>query len=134
MDDIKTVFAGRRILVIEDDVLLGIELMEELETIGAEPIGPVMSVTAALHAVQTYQRIDAALMNVKLRGETSVAVADALIERHIPFLFVTGDDTFVRELYPQIPYHPKPAQMPMLIEALATVLSCSKTEQPHGDP
>ena len=114
--------------------LLAMELMEELEQVAAEPIGPMMSVTVALNAVKTYHRIDAALMNVRLRGEASLPVADALIERHIPFLFVTGDDAFVRERYPDIPYHPKPAHIPMLMEALAHLLSCSKKEQQHANP
>ena len=91
MTDIRAVFYGRRILVVEDNILLAMELMEELEKIGEEPIGPMTSVTVALHAVRTYNRIDAVLMNVDLGGEASVPVADALTERHIPFLFITGD-------------------------------------------
>ena len=107
--------SGRRILVIEDDALLAMELMEELEEIGAEPIGPMMSVSAALDAVQTYQQIDAALMNVNLRGELSFPVADK----------------FVSERFPEIPRHPKPAHMPALIAALGELLrSSSLTSDP----
>ena len=125
MSDPKAVLAGRRILVIEDDALLAMELADELEEIGAEPIGPMMSVAAALEALRTYQEVDAALLNVNLRSEASFPVIDALTERRIPFLFVTGNDEFVRERYPDIPYHPKPADMPVLIATLAELLQGS---------
>ena len=123
MSNPKQVLVGRRILVIEDDTLLAMELMDELEEIGAEPLGPMMSVITALHAVKTYERIDAALTNVNLRAEVAFSVADALSERGVPFLFVTGNDEFVRKRYPQIPCHPKPADMPFLIAALCELLN-----------
>lgn len=50
-------------------------------------------------------------MNVNLRGELSFPIADALTERGVPFLFVTGNDKFVRERFPEIPRHSKPAHM-----------------------
>ena len=109
-------------LVVEDDALLAMELVEELEAIGAVAIGPVMTVVSALEIVRNEAEIDAALMNVNLRGELSFPVADALIERSVPFLFVTGNDKFVSERFPDIPRHPKPAHMPALIAALGELL------------
>ena len=114
--------SGRKVLGVEDDALLAMELAEELEAIGAVPIGPAMTVVSALEIVHRETRIDAALMNVNLRGEVSFPVADALAERGVPFLFVTGNDQFVSERFPQIPRHPKPAHMPMLIKALGDLI------------
>ena len=68
-------------------------------------------------------RPDAALLNVHLRGAVSFPVADDLIRREVPFLFVTGNDAFVRQHYPTIPAHPKPSHMPLLLRALSDLLS-----------
>ncbi len=114
---------GRRILVIEDEVLLAMEMIDDLEEIGAVPFGPVPSVSGALEVLRSSQRFDAALINVHLRGEASFDVADALIARKIPFLFVTGNDGFVKQHYPDVPAHPKPSDMPVLIKALGDLLA-----------
>ncbi len=125
----ENVLSGRKVLVVEDDALLAMELAEELEAIGALPIGPAMTVVSALEIVHNEARIDAALMNVNLRGELSFPVADALNKRRVPFLFVTGNDRFVSERYPQIPRHPKPAHMPTLIEALGELIRTSQNPE-----
>ena len=62
----KVVLTDRCILIIEDNPLLAMELIDELEQIGAVPVGPMMTVASALNAVRTYERIDFALMNVNL--------------------------------------------------------------------
>lgn len=125
----KTVLTDRRILIVEDDPLLAMELAEEFEQIGAMPVGPVMTVASALIAVRTCERIDVALMNVNLRGELSLSVVTALVERGVPFLFLTGDDAFVRELYFHIPCHPKPARMPVLIKELSELAQSPASEK-----
>ncbi len=132
----EDVLSGRKVLVVEDDALLAMELAEELEAIGAVPIGPAMTVVSALNIVHNEKRIDAALMNVNLRGEVSFPVADALAKRGVPFLFVTGNDQFVSERFPGIPRHPKPAQMPMLIKALSDLIAtaCQAECQPGQVP
>ena len=113
---------GRRILVVEDEPLLADELMDELLGIGAGPIGPVPSVDLALQALADGPKPDAALLNVYLRGAESFPVADDLIKRGVPFLFVTGNDAFVRQRYPTIPVHPKPSDMPLLLKALSLLV------------
>ena len=118
----ERILAGLRILVVEDEPLIAMELIDNLEDVGAAPFGPVMTVAGALSIVRSGEPLDAALLNVNLRGEASFPVADALIERGVPFLFVTGNDAFVRERYPRVPRHPKPAHMPVLIEALGQLL------------
>lgn len=117
------VLVGRRILIVEDEMLLAMEMIDDLEQIGAEPIGPVPSVSGALDILRSEQHFDAALINVYLRGKVSFPVANALVARNIPFLFVTGNDGFAREHYPGIPIHPKPSDMPVLVTALGDLLA-----------
>jgi DNA-binding response OmpR family regulator len=112
---------GRTILVAEDEILLGLELVDELQDRGAIPIGPTPSVERAITAIQN-EPLDAALLNVFLRGQIAFPVADALRARNIPFLFVTGNDAFVREHFPDVPAHPKPYEMATIVAALDLLL------------
>lgn len=119
----KSNLTGRRVLIAEDEPLLAFEMVDELKELGVEPIGPAPSVEEALKSINGPESMDAALINVHLRGKLSFELADALIERRVPFLFVTGNDGFVREHYPSVPIHPKPADIPALVEALQMLLN-----------
>ena len=81
--------AGRRILVIEDEALIALDLQELLDQCGAKVIGPAVSVSQALGAINE-NHIDCALLDVKLGDETADAVAVALEQRAIPTVLVTG--------------------------------------------
>ena len=116
------VLVGRHVLIVEDEPLLALELVDELEMMAAHPIGPVPSVGAALAVIEHARKIDAAIINVLLRGEPSSPVADVLLARGIPFLFVTGDDLFVHEHYPEVPVQPKPADIWKIVDALKLLL------------
>lgn len=114
---------GARILIVEDEPLLALELIEEVERAGAMPLGPAASITEALSFIESGERIDGALVNVYLRGELSFPVAAELTKRRICLLFVTGNDSFVRQHYPDTPVHPKPSDMPKLIQELSLHLA-----------
>jgi CheY-like chemotaxis protein len=83
------VLAGRRILVVEDEALIALDLQELLDQRGAKVIGPAVSVSQALEAINK-NHIDCALLDVKLGDETVDAVVAALKQRAIPTVFVTG--------------------------------------------
>ena len=75
---------------------------------GATVVGPAGGVTAALDVISS-EEIDGALLDVNLGGEQSFDVADALAERSIPFVFVTGyGGAGVRDRYPNAPTLQKP--------------------------
>ena len=113
--------AGTRVLVVEDDPLLAFELMEDLQTAGAVPLGPLSTVETALSFVDQVERIDAALVNVVLRRQLAFPVVDALRSRGVPVVFVTGDEKAVRERFPEVPVHSKPVNSKSIIMNLATV-------------
>lgn len=83
---------GRRILIVEDEYLLANDLHDVIREAGAEVLGPVPSVAAALALIAAEAVIDAAVLDVNLRGEMVFAVADALVARGVPFTFATGYD------------------------------------------
>lgn len=79
----------RRILVVEDEALVAMLVEDALEDAGFGVIGPVRSVAQALEALEA-EAPDAAVLDLNLAGENSVAVADALVARGIPFVVATG--------------------------------------------
>ncbi len=83
--------AGCRILVVEDDCLVGMIVKDMLEEAGAEVMGPVPGLGQAL-ALAEEGGIDAAVLDVNLgEGETSFPLADRLAALGVPFLFATGN-------------------------------------------
>jgi PAS domain S-box-containing protein len=78
-----------RVLVVEDEPLVAMELMMEIEDGGALPIGPATSCDQALALIRE-GGADLALLDGNLNGERIDAVADLLAARDIPFAFVSG--------------------------------------------
>jgi hypothetical protein len=86
---------GCRILLVEDEYLIGFDLRNELLDCGAEVIGPVGDLDMAFDLVQTEGWLDAAILDLNLRGELAFPLADQLIRRGVPFVFTTGYGTEV---------------------------------------
>ncbi|KMS59702.1 histidine kinase [Novosphingobium barchaimii LL02] len=80
-----------RILVVEDEPLVAMELMMEIEDGGAIAIGPATSCEQALAMIRE-ARPDAALLDGNLNGEKIDPVADMLAAHDTPFAFVSGYD------------------------------------------
>ena len=78
-----------RVLVVEDEPLLAETLCDLLQDAGLEPVGPAATVAAALRLVGQ-GRIDAALLDIRLKRETSFPIAHVLRQRGIPWVFLTS--------------------------------------------
>jgi CheY-like chemotaxis protein len=81
--------AGLRVLIVEDEAMIAMLLEDQLDELGCVPIGPATSVRDALARVEA-ESIDAAVLDLNLRGARSYPVAEALAARGLPFLFITG--------------------------------------------
>jgi PAS domain S-box-containing protein len=81
--------AGKRILVIEDEPLVAMEMEAILEEAGCEVAGLAGNLVSAKRLV-TEGRYEVALVDVNLAGEPVHELAAALREKRIPFAFVTG--------------------------------------------
>jgi PAS domain S-box-containing protein len=111
-------FEGKRILVVEDEAMVALNVISALEQLGARPIGPAHSVKQALAAIAG-ETLDAALLDANLSGAQVDAVAAALTRKDVPFVFVTG---YTRDSLPaafrSAPILPKPFTEAELIAAL----------------
>ena len=114
---------GRRILLVEDEMMVAWLLSDMLEEIGCRVVGPVVSVAQALDVIGR-EALDAALVDVNLNGELSYPVADALKALAVPFLFSTGyDRSRLREDYRHLPMLQKPyhyAELEKLLSLMFT--------------
>jgi CheY-like chemotaxis protein len=81
--------AGRRILVVEDEMLVLMQIEMALEDFGCSAVCVAASVAEAA-AILVGESFDAAMLDINLGGEKSYPVADMLIRRSIPFVFSTG--------------------------------------------
>jgi CheY-like chemotaxis protein len=80
----------RRVLVVEDEALIALFVTDQLAELGHIAVGPAFSLPEALHLASTAS-IDLALLDLNLRGVFAGEVADLLIHRTIPLIFMTGD-------------------------------------------
>ncbi|MEZ5971484.1 MAG: PAS domain S-box protein [Hyphomonadaceae bacterium] len=80
---------GKRVLVVEDEPLIGMVLTDYLQEAGCEIVGPAQSAEQAEQMART-EAIDAALVDGNLAGQRADKIVSALRERRIPFAFVTG--------------------------------------------
>lgn len=80
---------GKRILVVEDEALIAVMVEDMLMELGSHVVGPAGTIEAALELARQ-ETIDAAVLDVNVRGERIDPVAEALIARGVPVLFATG--------------------------------------------
>ena len=83
---------GMRLLLVEDHYALATNLADVAVQAGADVIGPVATVADALQLIEALPELDAAVLDVHLREETSYPVADALRARRVPFCFASAQD------------------------------------------
>ena len=112
-----------RILVVEDDAVIGMMLEDMLRELSCEPIGPAGSVRVALKFIEETPVIDAAVLDCNLGGEKVWPVADCLANCGIPFVFSTGYGAAGLEpRFAGVPVLNKPYSRPALGHVLLTLL------------
>lgn len=86
---------GRNIsvLVVEDEFLIAMDLQMILELNGYDVIGPVASIAAALNLLEGEQP-DVAVLDVNLRGQPVVPVAERLQRMRVPFVLASAYSSF----------------------------------------
>jgi len=80
---------ARRVLIVEDEAMIAGLIESILGAAGWSVVGPVATLERALETIDREQ-LDAALLDVRVNGHDAYAVADVLIERGVPFIFVSG--------------------------------------------
>ena len=112
------------VLIVEDEYSLAEELRSELTDAGAVVIGPVGNIERAIELVNGENRIDAAVLDINIRGDYVFPLADMLAERGIPIIFATGyDDLSIPSRFAHIAICVKPVRHLALIEAISAAVN-----------
>ena len=79
----------RRVLIVEDEGVVGLLLEDMLTDLGYEVAGVAARLGEGLQKAET-EEYDCAILDVNLDGRPSFPIAEALTKRGTPFLCVTG--------------------------------------------
>ncbi|MCW1427590.1 HWE histidine kinase domain-containing protein [Novosphingobium sp. JCM 18896] len=114
---------GKRILVVEDEPLLALEVAAELEMSGAFVVGPAGNLEAAMKLIEQY-RFHGALLDANLGGQGVDDIATRLAEQGIPFAFVSGyDRSSLPDAFRKIPLLGKPFDRRQLLDAAVALVT-----------
>jgi ActR/RegA family two-component response regulator len=113
---------NKRVLIVEDEYFIAIDLAGEVAAAGAKVVGSASSVDTALDIIASTE-LDGATVDLKLMEQRSFVVADALAARHIPFVFATAmthRDAPAR--FANVPWLEKPSTARAVCRALESVM------------
>lgn len=116
-------FVGLRILIVEDETIIALDLKETFAVLGAQVIGPAMTGEEALGLIAD-GGIDAAVVDVNLGGKLGGGVAAALRALRVPTVVLTG--RLAADLpaeFRGLPVVPKPFGDADLIRAVVAALA-----------
>lgn len=120
MTDLLT---GRRILVVEDEMMILMMIEGMLGDLGCDHITSAATIEQALSIIGT-QAFDAACLDVNLNGRESYPIADALAASGVPFAFSTGySDGDMRERHRGRPVLKKPYHFSRFTKVFADLLA-----------
>ena len=110
---------GMCVLVAEDEPLLAMDLEMALEDAGAVVLGPAASLSKALELAQA-ATIDAAILDVNLRGEEVYPAAQALSLKGVAILFHTahGRAAELESMFPGAGVCMKPVSPEVLVRRI----------------
>jgi CheY-like chemotaxis protein len=114
---ISSPLAGLRILVVEDESIIALDIARLLAAAGATVIGPAHTVTKALYLIAR-SKVDMAILDYQLETETASPVADRLTAMQIPFLFHTSSRGRPEQSHPGVPIIDKPTRPEQLVAAV----------------
>lgn len=79
-----------RVLIVEDEPLIALDLQDMLRDVGYQVAGPAPSIDAALDLLSAGEEIAAAVLDLNLHQQLSTPVAAELRRRGIPFCLCTA--------------------------------------------
>jgi len=125
-------FGGRKILIVEDEAPIALNLAAAVQQAGGVVVGPVATVSAA-HSAMADNRLAGALLDIRLRNETSFPLADILAVLNIPFVFVSGmSSALMPYTHRDRPLFDKPYQTAEVITALSQLIKLAELPGPRA--
>jgi two-component sensor histidine kinase/two-component SAPR family response regulator len=118
---------GGRVLLVEDEALVALDLSQMIAGMGFEVVGPLHDLQLALE--EPLDGVDIAVLDVNVAGKEVYPLSEALMAKQVPVVFLTGyDREAVRNAASAAAVLQKPIQPTLLRDTLARVLE----ERPAG--
>ncbi|TXK62322.1 HWE histidine kinase domain-containing protein [Alkalisalibacterium limincola] len=121
------------VLLVEDNMLIALDTEHVLQRLGAAQVEVAGNVVDALE-ILSHVSVDAAVLDVNLGDETSLAIADALHSRGTPFVFATGyhDRAMIPRNHAGVPVIRKPFTPDSLSESLRLAIGARPPDAGDG--
>jgi hypothetical protein len=112
---------GIRVLVVEDEPLVALEIEITFTDAGAEVIGPALDIAK-------HEALSVASLDIFLGRETTENIADILVGRGIPFFFYSGQSMpgNMGTKWPDCVHIRKPAAHGVLIRAVSALVAAAE--------
>ena len=113
----------RRVLILEDEPIIGLALEDMLLTLGVAEVDHADTLAEA-EAILAASPVEFAVLDVNIHGQQSYGFAARLHGQAVPFIFATGyGDSGHPEQLRAIPTLAKPYSLRDLQEAISVALS-----------
>ncbi len=114
---------AQRILIIEDEPMIALDLKLALAEAGADVVGIASTIDEARELVER-PNITAAVVDLRLHGQSVRGVVQRLTDRAVPFLFYSGhDDAPTARSWPKVPLLTKPQDPAAILNMLAEIIT-----------
>lgn len=119
-----------RVLIVEDTALIAMFLEDIVRECGCEVAGLAFNIETARQAVAR-ANYDAVLLDIGLDGDTSFEIADLLLERGVPFAFVTAYHKILSPRHQKVPLILKPFSSASLMNTVRSLVQLLDCPQPR---
>lgn len=109
-----------RILIVDDEAIIGLCLASELEELGHQVAGPFVTGAEALQQLKT-DIPDVAIVDVSPQDSSGLELARGLRQKGVPFVFFSADDRSASRVlveFDKAPWVEKPALLPEILDAI----------------
>jgi DNA-binding response OmpR family regulator len=110
-----------RVLIIEDTVLIAMLLEELVRECGCEVAELAFDLESARRAVARHD-YDAVLLDIGLGAGKSFDIADVLLERGVPFAFITAFHNILEPRHQNVPIVHKPFSTTVLMNTVKSLV------------
>jgi DNA-binding NtrC family response regulator len=123
---------GHQVLIVEDEPLIALDLEQALSTAGAQ-VAISGTVDSALEAAEA-PAVTAAIIDLRLHGQSVRSVVERLATRDLPFIFYSGHtETPTAASWPSVPFLVKPLPAGQVVDMLARVVSAKSGRSSSQD-
>lgn len=115
----KPDLAGRRILVVEDEPLLSLDICAQIEDCGGVVVGPAPTLDRGQELFSMRPLPDGGILNIRIGRHMVYPLADYLLAAGVPLIFASSENrAFIPQKYAGVPLLGKPVDMMMAAEQL----------------